>query len=140
MYKVIRLCGNDKEYLSIDLCQILKQIVNGDLYFWKVLWISGFGKTKNNVTIMTLEDQINNSKEGILYTWETLFEFTTGTLQLEEFLLLGDVDFKKLCRYEDEKIMRQNCEFCIELIDSSFWEITSFNSFFIDNVKMNIKN
>ena len=138
MRETINLYGNNEEYLSINLCQVLKQIENGNLYFWKILWVSGFGKTIKNETIMSLEEQINNSKDGMLYTWDRLFDFTLGTLRFEDFLLLGDTDLKKLYRYESDEVMKQNCEFCIELVDSSFWEITTSNTSFLNNVKVNL--
>jgi len=51
MSKTIKLKGNNKDYLSIDLSEIVGLIQNGNDYFWMILWISGVGRLNSGKAI-----------------------------------------------------------------------------------------
>lgn len=128
---------NNEGYLSIDLTDILTQIENITNYKWKLLWIDGTSHT-GGANMLELEKNVNDSKDGLPILGSQLLPFSELFSQLYELILIGDKDEEQLVKLEDEEQMKENCEFFIELVDSSYWEITSKNKDFNENIKMNL--
>ena len=89
---------------------------------------------KNNsfYHIVELEEEISNSISGYIMQWEELVELSNQIFQTIEILLVGDKDFKNNLTEEE---MRVTYNYYIELIDSSFWEISSNDFLFLEKVK-----
>lgn len=133
---MIRLKGNDERILSIELFDILKYISNINNYKWKILWFDGISK-KNAINIPELEREINNSPNGLNINSTELIKFSKSLHQIIEIVLIGDKDETKLRRCNDE-ILKDECEFFLELVDSSYWEISSSNLSFLENIEKNL--
>lgn len=113
----------DELILSVTLKDILLRIENPISYNWKVLWFEGIGQLDR--PIKEVEDIINHSVNGQSYSFQELIKLSDNLDQLLEIVIIGDRDINKLIRYNDDNEMYHKCEYVIELIDSSFWEITS---------------
>lgn len=111
--------------IIFNLNDILYKVKSGNNLSWKILWISGLGRIKELGPLPYLEEKINNSDDGIFYNWNELQFFGSNTIDLHEFLLIGDLKKENLHRYDNDKDMKCRCNYCIELIDSSHWEIST---------------
>jgi len=123
----IRINGNDAEMLSVSLHDILALIDEGPILKWSVLWIHGTGDLGVNKNMLDFEDQVKNSSLGVFYTWDELVALSKKFKQLIELVLIGASSVRTLKRYDDDNIMHSLCQYTIELIDSSYWEIHSLN-------------
>ena len=130
---MIVLKGDDTEILSVNLEDILQKIRGIEVYQWKILWIDG---VSHKLHMGNLVKAVNDSSDGLLIKSKKLLVLSTKFYQLYELILIGDKDQNKLHRLEDNDL-KKDCEFFIELVDSSYWEITSKNKTFMDNIKQN---
>lgn len=127
--------GDDDEYLSVRLSDILIHV--GDLsgYRWKIVWLDA---TSTRMNVVELEERINGSDTGFDIEGSELIPFSKQFQQLIEMVLIGDADVARLVKSDDEELMKANCEFFIRLVDSSYWEVTSGNKVFMDNVRSSL--
>ncbi len=132
--KTIKIHGQDKKLLDVSIHQILKNINNGEHFFWGLLWLKGIGEN-----ILKLEESINKNHNGYILSWVKLEEVLNNIDSIEEILLIGDVDKFKLKRYESDTEMRISCKYIIELVDSSYWLVSSMDSNFIEGVQSLLK-
>lgn len=126
---------SDETFLSITLKDILKCVENPTNYYWKLLWIEGVGEIEGSM--LKFEEKINGSVEGILFNYIELLKLSDSISQLIEIVVIGGRDYNKLTRYNTDVEMYNNCEYVIELVDSSFWEFISSDSQSLDNIKQN---
>lgn len=130
---MIQLYSKNSNVLLIELLDILSQIHNIEQYNWKVLWFDGISKN-NDLDIPKLEQEIDNSQNGLALTSSELINFSESLCQIIEIVLIGDKDKNKLEKSNDE-VLKERCEFFFELVDSSYWEITSKNKLFMENIR-----
>jgi len=131
---MIILKGNNEHFLSVSLHDILSQIENINTYIWKLIWIEGVSR---QINILELEEMVNKSADGLLIDSKDLLNMSILFDDLMEVVLLGDKDEGNLHKLENDDDIKVKCEYFIELIDSSYWEITSQNESFIKNIKKN---
>lgn len=115
---------DNKSVLSITLTDILSCIDSIEEYRWKLLWLTATSHLKK-FSVLSLEEEINKSESGYEISATDLIKFNEKFSQIIEIMLIGDKDSSKLKRYKDDVEMKNNCAFCIELVDSSYWEVTS---------------
>ncbi|PLK42098.1 hypothetical protein [Emticicia sp. TH156] len=127
MNKTIQLCKKEADYLEISLHDILSKIHDGYNYKWKILWIEAVTNPKSDFLVVDFEQKVKESLSGYLISWNHLLEMSKKIHQTIEVIIIGDKEDKKLKRYENDEDMRLSCNYCIELVDSSFWEISSSN-------------
>ena len=57
--------------------------------------------------------------------WKELFELSNRFNQIIEVLIIGDHDSANLHRYSTDVEMHKKCNYTLELVDSSYWIVTS---------------
>lgn len=87
-----------------------------------------------NFPMLDFEKKVKESKNGQLTSLENLIELGEACSQIIEILLIADMDRNKLKRYGSDAEMKKSCQYSIELIDSSFWELTSKDEKFLLNL------
>lgn len=121
--QTVILSGNNKEILNLELSDILKLILDGGNFQWKILWINGISKNDNNFDMLTFEKKIKN--EGLKLSFNELKKLSLKLDQLVEFVLIGkEGNINDIDVTESDSFIKNKCDFFIELIDSSYWEIT----------------
>lgn len=128
--KTIKIDEQGENFLSVSIHQILKNVNRCEQFYWGILWLKGIGEN-----ILKLEKSINKNQDGYILSWFELEETLSNIDSIEEILLVGDLDKFKLKRYESDTEMRLSCEYCIELVDSSYWLVSSVDSSFIEKVR-----
>jgi len=131
--KSIKISGDNKEVLSVELKDILMSIINGDHLKWSILWLEAIGEVGKPMA--DFEKEIRNSEQGLLIEWNHLLEFSKKIDQVIEITLLGDTNVSKLRRYPDDETMYSSCEYTIELVDSSYWIVHAINDQRLDSFK-----
>lgn len=116
-----------------DLLSIINQIDGLDKYYWSIQWFEGI--SIESINILEIEKEIKNSKNGILMNSEDLIEFIRPIKQIFEIVILGDKNKEKLYRYLNDDEAKLSCQFYIELVDSSYWEVASQDFIFIKKIK-----
>lgn len=127
------LRNNTNNILTITLYDILTQIKNIEHYKWKLLWIEGISQQLN---MLELEETINSSTNGFMITSNELKRMSLLFDQLMELVLIGDKNEENLHKSDNDDQMKSRCDFFIELVDSSYWEIISNNEEFIKKLEL----
>lgn len=125
----MKIHNKENTVVTLKLRDILSCIDNYEAYNWKALWLTGTGKD-----VLTLEDSINHSKDGYPTSVSDLLNIKNSLSQIVEILIVGDKDVANLKRYADDADLRKSCRYCVELVDSSYWEINSKDSKFRNEI------
>lgn len=137
MKKTIKIQKNNSSFLSVNLKDILVQIEKGEKYFWNILWIEATGKPEN-MNMLEFEEEVNNSENGYILSWDDLQKLSESLFQVINLLLIGDEKKENLKRYSSDGEMNLKCTFCIELVDSSYWEVNSQDLISVKNLTQNL--
>lgn len=132
--KAVKINGNDDRILSVELKDILMCIDDGNQTRWGLLWLEAYAKLDDDQSIVDFEDRVNKSKQATILTWEELLKLSTQIIQTVEILFIGDVKESNIKKYDSDDLMYINCDYTIELLNSSYWEIRSNNTAFISNL------
>ncbi|WP_126249205.1 hypothetical protein [Chitinophaga rhizosphaerae] len=126
--------GSNSGILDVNLVDILRCIQNGELLFWSLFWIEAIGKGSDS-EMLDFKSYVKNSGNGILYNYNTLIELSSSFTQIIDILICGDMNLEKLKRYESDEDTIRECTFVIELVDSSYWEVSTNDLASINNIK-----
>lgn len=125
----IQLFGNPKDdILSIKLIDILHLVNNPKEIHWKICWIEGI--SIKGFDMLAFETEV---KKGLKVSYDELIDLNKKIVQIYDLVLVGD-------RENTEGKNEKDCDYIIELIDSSFWEVTSKNEEFIDTLRQTFHN
>lgn len=124
--ETIVLKGDNEKILDLELSDILKLIPDGSDYQWKILWIEAVSKQNDDLDIISLEKKVKIN--GLKLSFKELKILSSKLYQIIEFVLVGKKDdIDKINKSLSDNLMKRESDFFIELIDSSYWEITSKN-------------
>lgn len=137
MSNAIKVYGEGKDVLSVELKDVLDCVTDGEEYEWSILWLEAIGNTGRK-TMVEMETQVKSSKEGFKIDWKSLIDLANQLDQVIEILLIGDKNAHKLKRYSSNEEMYSNCYCTIELIDSSYWIIHSKSNAVLNRMKSNL--
>jgi len=121
----IRISDGIDDILSPTLPDILKEIYNGDSFYWSILFLHASGDLGEGKSIPEFEEQIYNSEKGLFINWEELNILSGKFFQIIDIIIIGCQNESLLHRYENEHEMYETCDIVIELHDSCFWEVFS---------------
>lgn len=133
MKKLLEVSDNENGILTINLDDILSCLDRIEKYHWCILSLTAVGRNED-ISILDLENKINENKNGYRINATDLLEFNDLFSQIVELILIGDEDSSKLKRYENIDVTRNICSYYIELVDSSYWEISTDDSKTINNI------
>jgi hypothetical protein len=136
----IRIKDAKRNIVSVKLNDILQMIDNGNLFYWSILWLEASGNLGEGNSIISLEENIANSKNGLIMKWEDLTLLSNKFNQIIELCVVGCKDGYLLNRYSNSEEMYKKCDIVIEMVDGSFWEIHSKDLGFITKIKENFKD
>jgi hypothetical protein len=130
----IKINGDDNEILSVTLKDVLSCIDQGEKVIWGILWLDVTINLRVDGSIADSDYDINRSETATIVTWEQLTELSSQINQAINLLIIGDKTKSDIIKYSTDEEMYKNCDYTIELIDSSYWIIHSKNDFFIKNI------
>ena len=110
-------------FLNISLSDILKEIYQGESFFWNILFLDGTLVHNQKKNLIKYMKKINESSEGIFIKWKELFLLSKQFDQIFETIILGSKDINLLHRYKNDNEMYESCDIVIELIDCYFWQV-----------------
>lgn len=131
--KAIKINGDDGRVLSIGLKDVLSCIVQGEKANWGVLWLEATADLGDDQSIVDLGNRFNSSEAPRVVSWVELLKLSTQVIQSINLLIIGDKKALSIRRYSMDEQMYKNCDYTIELIDSSYWIIHSNDDVFIEN-------
>ena len=135
--KGIRVVDKENGHICVNLSDILKEISEGDSYFWSILYLYAFGY-KGDMASKISEDKINKSERGVLITWKDLNFFSLQYDQFIDATIIGCKDQTILKRYPEQE-MYETCDIVIVMFDSSYWEIFSKDESLINRLANKFK-
>lgn len=112
---------------------ILEQVVNGDKFFWSILYLEGEGSPKG-ISYVDLVKEINNSKNGYILSWNEMNDFTIRMYSIYWIIIIGCRNIDNLKKYNIDKDRYETVDVSIELFDSSYWEIFTKDPKFYNNL------
>ena len=108
---------------TLDL--ILESIPNIDLYNWKIIYINGASEADFNM--IEFENTVNKCIKGYSISSSKLIKLSKKIIYLIDIDIIGDLKSSKL-----DDIKEEIYDFRISLVDSSYWEIYSSNTIFLE--------
>lgn len=123
--------------LTVPLKKILTNIENIESINWRLLWLDATGNLKGK-NILDLEADINKPSSCYTISYTDLIGLEEELHQLINLLLIGDKLLENILSYDIAKDNKYRCDYYFELVDSSYWEITSTDTLFITEVLNNI--
>lgn len=117
----IKIAGSDSRYLSVTLKEILNCLTEGSKLNWSLLWISATGDLGQDISMLQYESDVNDSQNGRLISWAELDVLSVKVEQVIEMELIGSKFTNRLKRYDKHDTMYNECDYTIELVDSSYW-------------------
>jgi hypothetical protein len=135
----IRISDGKGDVLSVTLSDILKGIDRDPSFRWCILFLDGTPQPGKGQFLTEYENKINDSKNGLLISWEDLNDLSKKFFQMFEIIVLGCKDISLLHRYEEEKEMHKMCDIVIQLIDCAFWEVYTKEIKIVEKLKKTFK-
>ena len=71
-----------------------------------------------------------------MFDWGKLIDLSDRFYQIIELLVIGDQDKSNLHRYSTDEEMYDKCSYVLELVDSSYWIVSTKN----DSIGQRIKS
>jgi hypothetical protein len=136
----LRIEDNKNNVVSVKLQDILKEIQNGDLFNWSILYFYGSGTLKDGKPIMVFDEEIRKAKKGLLLNWNELNELSNCFSDVWDIVIIGCKDEKLISRYTNYQTMYETCDIVIEMVDSSYWEIFSKDPDLINKLSLKFKD
>lgn len=130
----VRILDKRNNVVSVELADILVEIQDGSLCYWSILYLQATGDLGEGKSIPVFEKQIHDSENGFFIDWIELKNLSKKFWDLMDITLLGCRNQNQLCRYPTEQEMYETCDYVIEMIDSSYWEVFSKDGEFIDRL------
>lgn len=122
--KAIKINGDDSNVLSVELRDVLNCIDQDNKAAWSLLWLDATVILGNKPSLAE-NNKINKSETATIVTWEELLKLSSQITQTIDIVVIGDKDLSNIRRYYTDEQMYNNCDYTIELIDSSYWIIHS---------------
>ena len=136
MTHAIEINDSSKNVLTVTLTDLLEKIASsGCRLNWTILYVYATGNLGNEKSMLNFEDEVNNSKDGMLISWQELILLAPKFDQIYDILIIGCDDLRALKKYDDEKEMYEKCDLVLDLFDSSYWQIFAKNEIVIDTIK-----
>lgn len=125
-------------YLDVTLSDILKTIDNVQDFWFKVLWVEASWKPgfidSSKVYDCLFEKEGYND---VVFNYTEILELSAITNQIMEgyILVSSSIELLKEYDYMDEKHNDFEFDYILEIVDSSFWEISSKHSSYLKNIE-----
>lgn len=132
--KAVKIKGNDDKVLSVELKDVIMCIENGSQTNWGLLWIEAVAELDDGQSIVAFEHRVNQSAKATIFSWAELLKLSTQIIQTKEILFIGAVKKSNIKRYDSDGLMYVSCNYTVELLDSSYWEVHSDDDAFIRNL------
>ena len=137
--KGIRILDKNGRTVSVELADILKEIPNGNEFFWSILVFDAQGKIKNGKSNDDLERE-SSSEQGSLLTWKELNDFAMENIVIIDLIVIGCKDKSDIKRYNTEREMYESYDYYIDKFDTSYWEIFSKDEQWINQLATKFKD
>ena len=123
----------------IPLYEVLNEIAYANQLTWALLWCDVTSVKEEEEPVASLQRKVNESKDGLHCTFESLLELSSKIFQEIEILIIGCRAKEELHRYEEDQEMYETCDVVIEMVDGGFWEIFSKDVNLIDQLAKKYK-
>jgi len=129
-----------KDDKCIPLSDLLENISNEKQFFWALLWLDVTPQKNEGKYLVALQAKVNQSKNGLLITFESLIEISKKIFQEINVAIIACEIKEGLHRYKEDKEMYETCDIVLEMIDGGFWEVFSKNVKLIDQLAKKFQN
>lgn len=135
--EAIKINGDESEVLSVTLRDILDCIHDGHNYKWSILWLEAISNLMEKPMLL-FEEEVKQSPKGYLLDWLSLLKLSDEFYQVIEITIIGNKITENIRRYNNDEDMYLNCCITMELIDSSYWLVHSYDNTSLDCMKNNL--
>lgn len=129
-----------KDGKCIPLSDLLETIQDEKQFFWAWLWLDVTPLESKGQYVIELQKKINQSKDGLLVTFESILEISEAIFQEIDLTIISCKMEENIHRYKEDKEMYKTCDIVIEMIDGGFWEIFSKNLTWINQLSKKFQN
>lgn len=132
--------SDTKDGKCIPFLEILENIKDGNELNWAALWLDVTPQKNEGHYIIDLEKKINESENGLFFSFEDLKKLSVKFFQEIELTVIGSRLRENLHRYKEDRNMYEMCDVVIEMIDGGFWEVFSSNRNLISQLNKQFQN
>lgn len=138
--KGIRIRDRENHMVKVKLCDILNEISDGDKFHWSILFSEVIPMPGRGKYTTSIEEKADNAQEGYILTWQQLKDFTGAVHQELDLRVIGALDVFMIRKYNSDEELHRNCDFLIEMFDSTYWEVFSRDHELIDRLAKKFKD
>jgi hypothetical protein len=122
--------------LSISLKDILSLLKKTDSegYSWGILWFDAIVNDLFPFDLSAFEKEINIENGVKRCSFQELLELSKSIGQGINILVVGDPSKYNVKKYEDDELMKEKCKIVLELVDSSYWEVSTDSPYRFDEL------
>lgn len=121
--KGMRILDKKEDVSSVSLYDLLKEIEYGKDLHWLVAFFYATGDLEDGTSTTELEDEIDESENGLFLSWSELLEFSQKYVGLRDITIEGSKNKESLIRYPLNSEMYAACDLVIEKVESEYWEV-----------------
>lgn len=121
--------------LHPDLNDILKEIQNGESYYWSVFEVDGMLNPDQGISLSELKRKVNVPDDGMFVSWDQLILFSEMFFQIYEITVLGSRDPDLLKSKSRKQSVEAACDFVIDFVDCAYWEVFSKDLPFLERLR-----
>ncbi len=129
-----------KDGKCIPLSELLENIPNEKQFFWALLWLDVTSLKNEGKHLIALEKKTNQSKNGLLLTFESLLKISKKIFQEINVTIIACKAKESLHHYKEDREMYETCDIVIEMIDGGFWEVFSKNVEWLNQLAKKFQN
>lgn len=132
----LTLYGDKDKVLSVSLDDILSLLKKTDSegYSWGILWFDAIVNDLFPFDLLAFEKEINKEGNVKVCSFQELLELSKGIRQGLNILVVGDPNKDNVKRYENDELMKEECKIVMELVDSSYWEVSTDSPYRFDEL------
>lgn len=136
----IRISDKKDSVITVKLSDILELIDNGDSIYWSILFSEVAPKRGEGEFTSKIEMKADNAPNGLQLRWEELKIFSGKIHQEIDLRVIGSKNLSNLKRYSSDVELYNSCDFVIEMVDTSYWEVFSKDHNLINRLAKEFKD
>lgn len=131
--KGLKIDNSDGNLFLTGLLKVMKCLDDGDEFYWSILYFEGVGDLSEfGWNVLELDAAARESSVGVEVEWETLAAMAEKLREILDIILIGCRQREQIRRFDDDLEMNRSCEYVIELFDSSYALVRSYDDHFLE--------
>ena len=126
MTSTIEINDSKNGILSVELQDLLNEIgAKGETLNWALFYLYATGDLGDDKSMGDFEDEISDSKNGLLISWEELKSLSLKFDQIYDTLIVGNLDKEAIKKCDNDEELYSKFDVVLDLFDGAYWRVHS---------------